>query len=269
MPDYDKHRIRPGQKVSLRKLGTDGKDIARDREGCEELFRKQRTKLAELQEKLYAEGRQKLLVVFQAIDGGGKDGTIRTVFQGVNPQGVVVTSFKAPTSEELAHDFLWRIHKAVPGAGLIGVFNRSHYEDVLVARVNRIVPESVWKPRFQFINEFEKLLTDTGTHIVKFFLHISKDEQKQRFEERIRDPAKRWKFDRDDLEKRKFWDDYQQAFEDMLKHCSTDDAPWYVVPSDQNWYRDFVVASVLVDTLKGMKPKYPDPPDVTDRKSVV
>ena len=263
MPDYDKHRIRPGQKVNLRKIDTDGKDIAKDRKDCEELFRQQRTKLVELQEKLHAEGRQKLLVVFQAMDGGGKDGTIRSVFQGVNPQGVVVHSFKAPTADELAHDFLWRIHKAVPGAGTIGVFNRSHYEDVLVVRVHNIVKESVWKPRYQLINDFEKLLTDTGTHLVKFFLHISKEEQKQRFEERIRDPAKRWKFDPADLEKREFWDDYRQAFEDALEKCSTVDAPWYVVPADQNWYRDFVVTSVLVDTLNGMKPKYPDPPNVS------
>ena len=221
MPDYDKHRIRPGQKVNLRKLDTDGKDIAQDRADCEEQFSAQRTRLAELQEKLYAEGRQKLLVVFQSMDGGGKDGTIRSVFQGVNPQGVSVTSFKAPTSDELAHDFLWRIHKAVPGAGTIGVFNRSHYEDVLVVRVHDIVPESVWQPRYQQINEFEKLLTETGTHIVKFFLHISKNEQKQRVDERIRDPAKRWKFDPADLENRKYWDDYQLAYAiDILRGLS-------------------------------------------------
>ncbi len=263
MPVYDKHRIRPRQKVSLRTLETDGKDVAKDRDGCEKQFRNQRTRLVELQEILYAEGRQKLLVVFQAMDGGGKDGTIRSVFQGVNPQGVVVTPFKAPTADELAHDFLWRIHKAAPGAGMIGVFNRSHYEDVLVVRVHEIVPEAVWRARFQLINDFEKLLTATGTQIVKFFLHISKNEQKQRFEDRLRDPGKRWKFDPADLEKRKLWDDYQSAFEDMLEKCSTDESPWYVVPSDQNWYRDFVVASVLVDTLAGMNPKYPDAPDVT------
>jgi PPK2 family polyphosphate:nucleotide phosphotransferase len=175
----------------------------------------------------------------------------------------VVTSFKKPSDEELAHDFLWRIHKAAPAAGTIGVFNRSHYEDVLVVRVHDLVPESAWKPRYKRINEFETLLTESGTRIVKFFLHISKNEQKQRFEERISDPARRWKFDPADLEKRKLWDDYRAAFEDMLEKCSTDEAPWYVVPADQNWYRDYVVCSTIVSVLKDMNPRYPDPPDVS------
>ncbi len=262
MSDFEQHLIQPGKKVDLRKMETDGKDLVKNHDRYEREFLDQRIELAQLQDQLYAEGKQKLLVVLQAMDGGGKDGTIRSVFAGVNPQGVAVTPFKKPSAEELAHDFLWRVHKAVPAAGMIGVFNRSHYEDVLVVRVHNIVPESVWKPRYKRINEFEKLLAESGTRIVKFFLHISKNEQKRRFEERIADPAKRWKFDPEDLEKRKFWDDYRKAFEDMLEKCSTDDAPWYVVPADQNWYRDYVVCSAIVNVLKDMNPKYPEPPDV-------
>ncbi len=263
MKDFNQLRIRPSTKVRLREIETDGKDLVKDRAEYEQSFLKLREELIDLQARLYAESRQKLLVVFQAMDGGGKDGTIRSVFQGVNPQGVVVTSFKAPTSHELSHDFLWRIHQAVPPNGYIGVFNRSHYEDVLVVRVHQIVSEEVWKPRFELINDFERLLTQTGTRIVKFFLHISKAEQKQRFEERISDPAKRWKFDAADLEKRKLWDEYEAAFEDMLEKCSTKDAPWYVIPADQNWFRDYAVCRVLVETLRDMKPRYPDPPDVS------
>jgi len=263
MPDFSKHRVQKNDKVNLNKTETDGKRIEKDRVACEALFSSVRSELIELQAKLYAEGKQKLLVVFQAMDGGGKDGTTRSVFAGANPQGVEVTSFKRPTEDELAHDFLWRVHKAVPANGMIGVFNRSHYEDVLVVRVHNIVPETVWRPHYEMINDFEKMLTASGTRIIKFFLHISKNEQKERFQERIDDPAKRWKFDPADLEKRKFWDDYETAFEDMLEKCSTRECPWYVVPADQNWYRDLVVASVIVETLKEMNPQYPAPPDVT------
>lgn len=263
MPDHEQHRIKPNEKVDLKKIDPDGKDYNLSGEECESRFLKLREELISLQEVLYAEGRQKLLVVFQAMDGGGKDGTIRSVFQGTNPQGVEVTSFKKPSDEELAHDFLWRVHKAVPATGMVGVFNRSHYEDVLVVRVHKIVPESVWKPRYQQINNFEEILASSGTRIVKFFLHISKKEQKDRFDERIQVPEKRWKFDPADLEKRALWDQYESAFEDMLSKCSTACAPWYVVPADQNWYRDYIVCSVLVEALKDMKPKFPDPPDVT------
>ncbi len=263
MPSFDQHLIRPNQKVDLQKTETDGKDIAADRKQCELDFQKQRSELIKLGETLFAEGRQKLLVVFQAMDGGGKDGTVRSVFQGTNPQWVEVTSFKKPSEQELAHDYLWRIHKAVPPSGKIGIFNRSQYEDVLVVRVHNIVPAEVWKPRYKQINAFEEMLASSGTRILKFFLHISKNEQKRRFEERINLLEKRWKFDPGDLEKRKFWDDYRKAFEDMLEKCSTESAPWYVVPADQNWYRDYVVASVITNTLKEMAPKFPDPPDVT------
>lgn len=263
MPDFKKHRVQENARVKLSRTETDGKKIEKDRDAGETLFQSLRSELIRLQAQLYAESRQKLLIVFQAKDAAGKDGTIRSVFEGANPQGVVVTSFKRPSDEELAHDFLWRVHKAVPASGMIGVFNRSHYEDVLVVRVHNIVPESVWRPRYEMINDFEKMLTASGTRIIKFFLHISKSEQKQRFQERIDDPSKRWKFDPADLEKRKLWDCYEQAFEDMLEKCSSKDCPWYIVPSDQNWYRDLVVTSVIVETLKDMNPQYPSPPDVT------
>ncbi len=264
MAELTRHRIEPGQKVDLGKTESDGKDIEPNRDQCELAFRQNHEELVEYQERLYAEGKQKLLVVFQAIDAGGKDGTIRSVFSGVNPQGVDVVAFKRPTEEELSRDFLWRIHKAVPSRGKIGVFNRSHYEDVLVVRVHNIVPETVWKPRYEVINQFEKQLADSGTRIVKFFLHIARKEQKKRFQERLDIPAKRWKFDREDLAKRAFWDDYRKAFEDMLEKCSTPWAPWHVIPADQNWYRDYAVCRILLETLKDMNPQYPEPEDLSD-----
>lgn len=263
MPAFEEHRIQPGQKVDLDSTESDGKDLRKDRDQAEKEFLQRRSDLISLGEQLFAEGRQKLLIVFQAVDGGGKDGTIRSVFEGANPQWVQVTSFKKPSPEELAHDYLWRVHKAAPPAGKIGIFNRSHYEDVLVARVDNLVRKDVWKARYKQINAFEELLVSSGTRIVKFFLHISKNEQKRRFEERISEPEKRWKFDPADLEKRKLWNDYREAFEDMMEKCSTKDAPWYVVPADQNWYRDLVVTTIIADTLKDMAPRFPDPPDVT------
>jgi PPK2 family polyphosphate:nucleotide phosphotransferase len=263
MPSFDRHLIKPGQKINLRKTETDGKTFENDRERCEKELIAFRDRIVSLGEKLYAEEQQKLLIIFQAIDGGGKDGTIRSITQGTNPQWVEVTCFKKPSGEELAHDYLWRIHKAVPPTGEIGIFNRSHYEDVLVVRVHKLVKESVWKARYSQINAFEEMLVESGTRIIKFFLHISKDEQKKRFQERIDTPEKRWKFDPADLEKRGFWDDYEEAFEDMLEKCSTSHAPWYVVPADQNWYRDYVVAGIIAETLADMAPKFPDPPDVT------
>jgi PPK2 family polyphosphate:nucleotide phosphotransferase len=263
MPSFDLHKVKPGRKVDLEKLETDGKEFEADRAKCERAFQESRSEIVELGTRLYAESRRQLLIVFQAMDGGGKDGTISSVFQGANPQWTEVTCFKKPSDEELSRDYLWRIHKAVPPKGKIGVFNRSHYEDVLVVRVHNLVPEVIWKPRYRQINAFEEMLTASGTTILKFFLHISKKEQKQRFEERINMPEKRWKFDPADLEKRKFWDQYQAAFEDMLKECSTETAPWYVIPADQNWYRDYAVAGVIAQTLREMSPRFPDPPDVT------
>jgi len=262
MPDT--HRLKPGQPINLAETSTRGGDFHDDRKAAEEEFEGLRDELIHMQEMLYAEGRRKLLVVLQAMDAGGKDSTIRKVFKGVNPQGVRVTSFKRPSSDELAHDFLWRIHKAVPATGMIGVFNRSHYEDVLVVRVHDIVPESTWRPRYETINQFEKHLTESGTTILKFFLHISKQEQKERFQDRLDRTEKHWKFDHEDLEKRKEWDDYQTAFQDMLNFCTTDHAPWHVIPADQKWYRNVAIARVMVDTLKRMNPQYPESEDLSD-----
>lgn len=259
----DTHIITLGQSIDLAEFSTRGKDFHDDREAAEEEFHLLREELIKLQVALYAEGKQSLLIVLQAMDAGGKDGTIKHCFRGVNPQGVRVTSFKKPTSRELAHDFLWRVHQATPATGMIGVFNRSHYEDVLVVRVHDIVPQSVWEPRFEFINQFEKQLTAANTTIVKLFIHISKEEQKERFEDRLRESHKNWKFDVDDLAKRKFWDDYQKAFGDMLQRCSTEWAPWHVIPGDQKWYRNIAVMRVLVDTLRRMNPQFPESEDLS------
>jgi len=215
--------------------------------------------LQALQRMLWAENKHALLLVFQAMDAGGKDGTIRHVMHGVNPQGCQVTSFKVPTKEELAHDYLWRIHKAVPRQGYIGIFNRSHYEDVLVVRVHDLVPEDVWRKRYEQINHFEKLLADTGTTILKFFLHISKEEQKERFEERLADPRKNWKFSMGDVEERGYWDDYMRAFEEALSRCSTPWAPWYVIPANRKWYRNLAISQIIIETLKKLDMQYPPP----------
>ncbi|MCP5098717.1 MAG: polyphosphate kinase 2 family protein [Chloroflexi bacterium] len=255
------HRLNPKRPFSLTQLPTNGKTFHSERKEAESEFKAIRRELIELQQRLYAEGKQKLLIVFQAMDAGGKDGTIRNVFRGVNPQGVRVTSFKVPSKEELAHDFLWRIHKAAPGKGMIGVFNRSHYEDVLVVRVHDIVPETVWRPRYEQINQFEKLLHDTGTRILKFYLHISKAEQKERFQSRLDEPAKNWKFAMGDLDKRKYWDDYMVVYEEMLQQCTTSYAPWHVIPANQKWYRNLTITKTIVETLREMNPTYPPPED--------
>ncbi|NWG07336.1 MAG: polyphosphate kinase 2 family protein [Chloroflexi bacterium] len=222
-------------------------------------------RLETLQELLFAEHRHKVLIVLQAMDTGGKDGTIRRVFDGVNPAGVRVVSFKAPTAEELDHDFLWRVHKGVPGRGEMVIFNRSHYEDVLVVRVHNLVPPEVWSKRYDQINEFERMLAENGTTILKFFLHIDLDEQKERLQARLDDPTKRWKFRLGDLSERQRWSEYMQAYEDMLNKTSTEYAPWYIVPASRKWFRDLVISSVLVDTLEGLEMKYPEPEENLDR----
>ncbi len=216
-------------------------------------------RLEQLQELMYAEHRHKLLVVLQAMDTGGKDGTIRRVFDGVNPVGVRVASFKAPTPVELDHDYLWRAHAQVPGRGELTIFNRSHYEDVLVVRVHEFVPERVWRRRFAQIRDFERMLAEEGTTIVKFFLHISQEEQKQRLQARLDDRENQWKFNPGDLKERELWDKYMQAFQDAVGETSTDFAPWYVVPANKKWYRDWAILKILVDTLEGMKLAYPKP----------
>jgi PPK2 family polyphosphate:nucleotide phosphotransferase len=229
-----------------------------DKDAAAEEFDRQRRRIRKLQERLYAERRQSLLVVLQAIDTGGKDGTIRHVFEGVNPQGCQVASFKVPSTEELDHDFLWRYHARAPARGMIQVFNRSHYEDVLVVRVKSLVPEAVWRPRYDLINDFERLLNLSGTTVLKFFLHISKDEQKRRLEARLADPKKHWKFDKGDLAERALWDDYTTAFEDAINHCSTPRAPWHVVPANRKWFRNVAIARTIADTLEAMDPRFPE-----------
>ena len=251
--------VKPETKVKLSNWDPNDTGDFKDgkTEGLAEL-EKLNGKLETLQELLFAEHKHKVLVILQAMDTGGKDGTIRRVFDGVNPAGVRVASFKAPTSEELDHDYLWRVHKEVPGKGEIVIFNRSHYEDVLVVRVHNYVPPEVWSKRFDQINEFERTLAENGTTILKFYLHIDLDEQKERFQARLDDPTKRWKFRLGDLEERKFWPDYMKAFEDVLSKTSTEYAPWYIVPANRKWFRDLLISSVLVDTLEGLKMNYPE-----------
>jgi PPK2 family polyphosphate:nucleotide phosphotransferase len=254
------YRVKQGAKVDLSRFDAgDTSAFKGGKDDTQELFEGLNDRLEDLQEMLWAEGRHKLLVVLQGMDTSGKDGTIRHVFDGVNPLGVRVASFKAPTPEELAHDFLWRVHPVVPGKGEMVIFNRSHYEDVLAARVRGFVPGSVWKERYDQINDFEELLAETGTTILKFFLHIDADEQKQRLQERLDDPTKRWKFRKGDLEDRRLWKEYTAAYEDALSRTSTKWASWYVVPSNKKWYRNLVVASVIVETLEGLGMTYPEP----------
>jgi PPK2 family polyphosphate:nucleotide phosphotransferase len=216
-------------------------------------------RLDQLQYALYAEARQALLVVLQGRDTSGKDGTIRNVFGPLDPQSTAVTAFKAPTEQELRHDFLWRVHQAVPGHGLIGIFNRSHYEDVLVVRVRGLVPETVWRPRYEQINRFERNLVESGTRVLKFFLHISRDEQRERLLARLEEPDKFWKFNPGDLEDRRRWDDYTAAAEEMVARTTTEVAPWYVVPADRKPLRDVLVAETVVAALERMDPKFPEP----------
>jgi len=252
-------RLTPGHKIHINDLdpssheGFDSKEEGLD--AAQGLIQELET----LQELLYAEHKHKVLVVLQATDTGGKDGTIRKVFEGVNPQGVRVASFKTPTLFELDHDYLWRIHQQVPGKGELVIFNRSHYEDVLVVRVHKLVPREVWEARYEQINNFEKMLTEEGTLILKFFLNISRDEQKQRLRDRLEDKTKLWKYNPGDLQERALWDEYMQAYEDVLNKTTTGHAPWYVVPADHKWYRDWVVAGSIVEALKDLKMQYPEP----------
>lgn len=255
-----KYMIKPNEKVQLSEH--DPEDTSQfdggKKEGLAALV-KLNKRLEALQELLYAEHKHKVLIVIQAMDTGGKDGTIRSVFDGVNPQGVKVTSFKVPTQQELDHDYLWRIHQHTPGSGEIMIFNRSHYEDLLVVRVHQLTPEKIWKKRFEHINQFERMLNDEGTTILKFFLNIDREEQKARLLERITIPEKRWKFNPGDLEERKKWKDYMEAYQDVLSKTSKPWAPWYVIPANRNWYRNLVISSILVETLEKLKMEYPKP----------
>lgn len=215
--------------------------------------------LADLGYRLYAENRRALLVILQGMDTSGKDGTIRHAMKGFNPQSCRVTAFKTPTAEELDHDFLWRIHRKTPGRGEVGIFNRSHYEDVLIVRVHNLVPREEWRSRYERINAFEQLLRDDGIKIVKIFLHISKEEQRKRLQARLDDPKKRWKFRRADIDERRLWDDYVRAYDEALTRCNTPHAPWYIVPADKKWYRNLVVSRVLRHALEEMDPQIPPP----------
>lgn len=267
----DAHVIRPGSGVELSKLSprsTPGFDGTKDenKERAEKETTKNVSRMAELQEKLYAENSRALLVVLQGMDTSGKDGVVRHVFSGLNPQGCHVTSFKKPSEAEADRDFLWRIHAAVPAKGEIGVFNRAHYEDVLVVRVHNYVPEKVWKKRYEMINEFERYVSENGVRVVKFMLHISKEEQAERLRARIEEPSKRWKFSMQDLEERKLWNEYMRAYEDLLSKCSTAWAPWHVIPADRKWYRDWAISRVLREVMEEMDPR---PPKLTfDPKTV-
>lgn len=252
-------RIEPGSRFSIARVDPGDTGSLRDKAEAQERLQEDLDILPKLQYLLYADGTRAALVVLQAMDTGGKDGVIRNVMSGLNPAGCIVTSFKAPSSGELAHDYLWRVHQAVPARGMIGVFNRSHYEDVLVVRVHRLVPEKVWRGRYRQINEFERMLTENGVSILKIYLHISREEQEKRLHARIEDPSKNWKFSPADLEERKLWDDYMVAFEDAIGECSTEWAPWHVVPANRKWYRDAVVARLLREHLEALKLRTPKP----------
>ena len=262
----NRYKVKPKAKINLKDWEPqDTSAFSGSKEDAQGKFAALTQGLSGLQELLYAGHKHKVLVVFQGMDTSGKDGTIKAVFREVAPQGVNIAAFKVPTQEELDHDYLWRVHKKVPGKGEIALFNRSHYEDVLTARVHRLVPEDVWQKRFKQINDFEQMLTEEGTTIVKFYLNISKDEQKRRLQERLDDPRKRWKFNAGDLKERSLWSEYIKAYEDVLTRTSTDAAPWYVIPSNKNWYRNLAVAAILVDTLKKLDLKYPKPAAGLDR----
>jgi PPK2 family polyphosphate:nucleotide phosphotransferase len=253
--------VKPGSKVSLAKHDPNGTfDHAKD--DAAEIVARDIGRLEDLQERLWAEHKHRVLIVLQGIDASGKDGTIKHVMSGFNPQGVKITGFGVPSEVELAHDYLWRVHQVVPANGEIAVFNRSHYEDVLVVRVHSFVDESVWSKRYDQINAWEQTLAASGTTILKFFLHISADEQLERFRDRYADPTKRWKFKMGDLAEREKWDEYMAAYEDVLARCSTDVAPWYIVPSNRKWFRNLAIGSIVADTLEDLHPAYPERPDL-------
>jgi PPK2 family polyphosphate:nucleotide phosphotransferase len=259
--------VHPGKKVRLASYDPDATLGWQKGRKAKESLEKAVAKLDDLQYLLYAERKHALLIVFQGLDASGKDGTIRHVMSGINPQGCRVTSFKEPSAEETAHDFLWRIHAAAPKIGDFGAFNRSHYEDVLVVRVHNLVPKDVWSQRYDQINEFEGILTANNVAILKFFLHISRDEQKKRFLQRLDDPKKQWKISEADFNERKYWDEYQKAYEAVLERCSTSHAPWFIIPANKKWFRNLAVSHVIVETLDRMRMKLPPPsPDVKKLK---
>ncbi len=250
--------VTPGSKIKLREIDPDDTHGA-TKARADAKLKKNCERLSVLQYLLYAEAKRSLLVVLQGIDAGGKDGTIKHVMTGLNPQGVDVTAFKVPEGPEKRHDYLWRVHKAVPESGKIGIFNRSHYEDVLVVRVHGLVPKTVWSKRYDQINDFERMLAENDVGIIKFLLYISKDEQARRFRERLDDKSKNWKFSMADVKEREYWDQYIEAYEEMLRKCSTKDAPWYVIPANKKWFRNLAVSEIMLHTLESMDLKFPKP----------
>jgi PPK2 family polyphosphate:nucleotide phosphotransferase len=263
-PDFERYRVLPGEEIDLSDL--DPADTAAyEQHEAEEELAGLVEQIAELQDRLYAEEERSVLVVLQGIDAAGKDSTVKHVFSGTNPQGVRVYSFKEPSNEEAAHDFLWRYHQHTPGRGMIHVFNRSHYEDVLVVRVKQLVEEERWRSRYDSINDFERMLAREGTTIVKFFLHISKDAQLERFRERLEREDKHYKFSANDVRERRHWDDYQEAYQDALRATSTEWAPWYAIPSDHKWFRKLAVARIVASTLHQLDPKWPEPEEDLER----
>ncbi len=247
----------PGDRFQLDRIDPRQVDGDWDKRSARERIEQNTERTRDLAYRLYAENKHSVLLVLQGMDTAGKDGTIRTVLTGINPQSCQIVPFKQPSHEELDHDFLWRVHNAVPRRGNIGIFNRSHYEDVLIVRVHNLVAENEWKTRYDRINEFEELLTNGGVKIVKCFLHISNEEQRERLQARLDDPDKRWKFSKGDLAERKLWPAYQQAYADALTKCNTEHAPWHVIPSDRKWYRNLVVSELLRDTLEDLDPQFP------------
>jgi PPK2 family polyphosphate:nucleotide phosphotransferase len=252
-------RVKPGSKFKIAHVDPDFTDSAHDKQSSEAEVAKLETRLRALQYRLYAEGQRSLLICLQALDAGGKDGTINHVLGSMNPQGTRVHGFKVPSLIEAAHDFLWRVHQQTPAKGEVVVFNRSHYEDVLVVRVHKLVPKAVWSQRYELINDFERDLVAAGTHVLKFYLHISKAEQLQRFKQRLDDPERQWKISESDYTERAFWPAYQDAYEDAIRLTSTKHAPWYVIPANHKWFRNLAVSKIVVETLESLKMTLPPP----------
>jgi PPK2 family polyphosphate:nucleotide phosphotransferase len=264
----EKYLVKPGSKVDLRKIDADDRHLFEDggKDDSAKAFDKLQDELKFLQTKLYAQNKHRILVVMQAMDTGGKDGCIKNVFSRIDPQGIHVRSFKKPNEEELSRDFLWRIHDKVPRNGQLVIFNRSHYEDIIAVKVKNLFPEKIWKQRFRHVVDFERMLAEEGTTIVKIYLHISRDEQKRRLDSRLENPEKHWKFNPDDLKDRALWPDFMGTYEEVLSKTSTEHAPWFVVPANRKWYRNLVVARIMVDTMKQLNMKFPkitwDPADI-------
>lgn len=255
----DKFIVEPGKKIKIAKINPNFSGKYSSRKEVASKIEKNLERMTHLQYLLYADGRKSLLVVLQSLDAGGKDGVIRKVFTGLNPLGTHVSSFKQPAPVELAHDFLWRVHQCTPAKGEVGIFNRSHYEDVLVVRVHKLVPKSVWSERYELINDFERTLTDHGTRIIKFYLHISPEEQLERFKERLDNPTRQWKISESDYSERELWPKYREAFEEAIERTTTKHAPWFVIPANRKWFRDLAVSDIIVQTLEEMDLKTPPP----------